>query len=66
MSILNDENRDPAELTIIFVNTKKQADFIVSLIVCLKQMGSFSKGGKEGKKNNKKKEMVWYGGGCDG
>jgi len=32
MSILNDENRDPAELTIIFVNTKKQADFIATLL----------------------------------
>jgi len=32
MSILNDENRDPAERTIIFVNTKKQADFIATLL----------------------------------
>ena len=30
MELLNSEDRDPEERTIIFVNTKKQADFIVS------------------------------------
>ena len=30
--ILNDKNRDPTELTIIFVNIKKQADFITTLL----------------------------------
>ena len=32
MLILNDKNRDPTELTIIFVNMKKQADFITTLL----------------------------------
>ena len=30
--ILNDKNRDPTELTIIFINIKKQADFITTLL----------------------------------
>ena len=32
MSILNDENHKPVELNIIFINTKKLADFITTLL----------------------------------
>ena len=31
LDILNDENRDPAEKIMIFVNTKRQADFLVRI-----------------------------------
>ncbi len=31
LNILNADDRDPAERIMIFVNTKRQADFLVSL-----------------------------------
>eukprot|EP00088_Acartia_fossae_P000940 TRINITY_DN1034_c0_g1_i10.p1 TRINITY_DN1034_c0_g1~~TRINITY_DN1034_c0_g1_i10.p1 ORF type:complete len:569 (-),score=165.91 TRINITY_DN1034_c0_g1_i10:678-2384(-) len=37
LDILNDENRDPAEKIMIFVNTKRQADFLACLLSQLKK-----------------------------